>query len=189
MSLIFATQLAAIATAVLAVFAIITAAFAYLTYRKQSQETGILIAENQQQALERRRDQASRIFIWAEAQPGQEPASQTVPGIIAHIKNTSQQPVYDGFTGHCEGSQWIDCKERKPDLPTFPVLMPGEQLEVIIGFENPVPAAEFWQGNSGLLTSVRFRDAGGLNWQRHSDGRLEEGPAAGEAAPQSSGHL
>jgi hypothetical protein len=38
MSLIFATQLTAIATAVLAVFAIVTAVFAILAFRKQSQE-------------------------------------------------------------------------------------------------------------------------------------------------------
>jgi hypothetical protein len=38
MSLIFATQLTAVATAVLAVFAIVTAVFAFLAYRKQSKE-------------------------------------------------------------------------------------------------------------------------------------------------------
>ncbi len=38
MSLIFATQLAAVGTAVLALFAIITAVFAFLAFRKQSKE-------------------------------------------------------------------------------------------------------------------------------------------------------
>jgi hypothetical protein len=38
MSLIFATQLTAVATAALAVFAIVTAVFAFLAYRKQSKE-------------------------------------------------------------------------------------------------------------------------------------------------------
>ena len=38
MPLILATQLAAVGTAILAVFAIVTAGFAYLAFRKQSQE-------------------------------------------------------------------------------------------------------------------------------------------------------
>ena len=38
MSLIFATQLTAVATATLAVFAIVTAVFAILAFRKQPQE-------------------------------------------------------------------------------------------------------------------------------------------------------
>ena len=38
MSLIFATQLTAVATAILAGFAIVTAVFAFLAFRKQAQE-------------------------------------------------------------------------------------------------------------------------------------------------------
>ena len=38
MSLIFATQLAAVATVVLAVFAVITGVFAFLAFREQSRE-------------------------------------------------------------------------------------------------------------------------------------------------------
>jgi heme exporter protein D len=56
-------DITAIATAVLAVFAIVTAVFAFLAYRKQSQETDILIRESRRQARERRSDQASRVFI------------------------------------------------------------------------------------------------------------------------------
>ena len=55
MSLIFATQLTAVATAALAVFAVVMAAFAFLAYRKQTQDVGILIDQNRehQQTLER----------------------------------------------------------------------------------------------------------------------------------------
>jgi hypothetical protein len=182
MSLIFATQLTAIATAVLAAFAIVTGVFAALAFRKQSREVGILAEQNDRDISDRRRDQAARVFIWAEAQAPPADQDQAVPGLIAHIKNTSQQPVYDGFIGYREGSQWIDGKERKPDLPSFPVLMPGEQQDVGIGFAAPVPDSVFWKDNSGLLTSLRFRDAAGVHWRFRSDGRLDEEPVGAPAA-------
>ena len=177
-------EITAISTAVLAVFAIVAAVFAFLAFRKQSQEVSILAEQNERDSSDRRRAQASRVFIWAEAAagPGQD---QTVTGLTAHIRNTSQQPVYDGFTGHCEGDQWIDGKERKPDLPAFPVLMPGEQIDTGIGFLNPVPVPQFWKDNSGLLMSLRFRDAAGVWWRFRSDGQLEEDPrpASDQAQP------
>lgn len=42
MSLIFATQFSAVATAILAVFAVVTAVFAFLAFRKQSEEVGAI---------------------------------------------------------------------------------------------------------------------------------------------------
>ncbi len=45
MSLIFATQLTAVATAILAVFAIVTAFYARQAFRKQSQEVSLLHGE------------------------------------------------------------------------------------------------------------------------------------------------
>jgi hypothetical protein len=174
MSLIFATQLTAVATTVLAVFAIVTGIYAVRAFRRQSQEVAILAEQNERAIHDRRKNQASRVFIWAEAQPS--PYPESVPGLFAYIKNTSQQPVYDGFIGHRQGDQWIDGKERKPDLPAFAVLMPGEQMETSIGFANPVPTQQFWQDNSGLLTSLRFRDAAGVSWHYRSDGRLDDEP-------------
>jgi hypothetical protein len=91
MSLIAATQITAIATAVLAAFAIVTAAFAYLAFRKQSTEVTTLqqqfenqrkvneeqtkvlglqaeelnasLKQRKREAAEHHRAQASRIFI------------------------------------------------------------------------------------------------------------------------------
>ncbi len=45
MSLIFATQLTAVATAILAVFAIVTAFYTRQAFRKQSQEVSLLHGE------------------------------------------------------------------------------------------------------------------------------------------------
>jgi hypothetical protein len=73
MSLIFATQLTAVATTVLAVFAIVTGIYAVRAFRRQSQEVAILAEQNERAIHDRRKNQASRVFIWAEAQPSPYP--------------------------------------------------------------------------------------------------------------------
>jgi hypothetical protein len=63
-------EITAIATVVLAAFAIVTAVFAFLGYRKQREEVGILVNENREhqqvverEAAERHREQASRVWV------------------------------------------------------------------------------------------------------------------------------
>lgn len=65
MSLIFATQLTAIATLALAVLALAVAAFAGLAFRKQSQEVALLLEQNKRDTDERFRAQAARVFLAA----------------------------------------------------------------------------------------------------------------------------
>jgi hypothetical protein len=65
MSLLGATILTAIATLALAVLAFITAIFALLAFRKQSQEVGLLLEQNKRDTDERRRAQAARVFLAA----------------------------------------------------------------------------------------------------------------------------
>jgi len=60
MSLIFATQLTAVATLALAVLALAAAILAGLAFRKQFQEVGILIAQNREHQLALERDAAER---------------------------------------------------------------------------------------------------------------------------------
>ena len=78
MSVDLSGEITAIATAVLATFAIITAIVAYMAFRRQTQA---------REARERHRAQASRVFI-ALAIPQQGPAR-------FNVVNTSEQPVYD----------------------------------------------------------------------------------------------
>jgi hypothetical protein len=94
MSVDLSGEITAIATAVLATFAIITAIVAYMAFRRQTQEVGILQQQMKEQqdvlareARERHRAQASRVFI-ALAIPQQGPAR-------FNVVNTSEQPVYD----------------------------------------------------------------------------------------------
>ena len=70
MSMLGATILTAIATLALAVFAFITAIFAWLAFRRQSQEVGLLLEQNKRDTDEHRRAQASRIFIGAPPDEG-----------------------------------------------------------------------------------------------------------------------
>ena len=180
MSLIFATQLTAIATAVLAVFAILTGIYAIRAFRKQSREVGILAEQSEREIRDRRRDQASRVFIWAEADAAPDPKDQTVRGLITHIKNTSHRPVYDGLIRFRNASGRI---EDSPYTPAFPALMPGDQVDTGNGFTEPVPVPVFWQDNSRLQATVRFRDAAGVHWQLGTDGQLDEISASGDGKP------
>jgi hypothetical protein len=129
MSLIFATQLTAVATAALAVFAIFTTVFAILAFRKQALEVGILqqqMHEHQQalehEAAERHREQASRVWVLAVTddgtsrrdfparRPGRDPAADGAaegPALEAMVTNASeqQQPIYNAKLHWYRGSK------------------------------------------------------------------------------------
>jgi hypothetical protein len=172
MSVDLSGEITAIATAVLAVFAFVTAVFALLAFRKQSREVDILIAQNDRDIRDRRRDQASRVYIWAEAAADSE--VQTVTELITHIKNTSHQPVYDGLIRFRDATGRL---EDSPYTPVFQALMPGDEAETGNGLTEPVPVPVFWEDNSRLQATVRFRDAAGVHWKLGTDGQLDEVPA------------
>jgi len=119
MSLIFATQLTAVATTVLAVFAIVTAVFAILAFRKQSKEVSdqaSMLAIQSNQITEQRRineKQTTVLELQADelrvslrqreredAERHREQASrvfiQTMTGSDSRIPQT--QPAIDGLT-------------------------------------------------------------------------------------------
>ena len=198
MSLLLATQITAIATSVLAFFAIVTAVFAFLAFLKQSREvraierqvidqqelaqqqgellrvqSGQLELQRQQlddQRTERRRAQASRVFVWIRPDPeGGDPIDSAVVG----VKNTSQQPIYDLILTWRIGSG-----ERNEHLgPARTVLMPDEQYPFVAGITPGLPADSYLLATSLLWASVVFRDAAGVHWRLHSDGQLDEEPA------------
>lgn len=188
-------EITAIATAVLAVLAIITAAFAILAFRKQTQEVGAIerqvkdqeelmqqqatlleiqgrqleLQQKQfdQQADERRRAQASRVFIWSESgydpSPIDEGDPPPEPGVIAHVRNTSEQPIY------VLNIDWGPEKPRWMESTHFPVLMPGDQKDPFQPIEH--------RNILKLAPIARFRDAAGLHWILTPDGQLDESSA------------
>jgi hypothetical protein len=206
MSMLGATILAAVATAVLALFAIVTAWYARKAFLKQSQE--VLAIEQQvsdqkeltarqadllkvqadqlklqqqeygQQQEDRRLDQASRVFMWAETGP--DPAiSQvqrtTTPGtyemVAVHVKNTSGQPVYDLTINWRKGTAPWD----EPDH--LAVLMPDQQQNFTRALPDNLPPGV---DRSLYSAVVIFRDRNQAWWRTRPDGRFEELPPGSE---------
>lgn len=122
-----ATLLSAVATVVLAAFAVVTAWYARKAFRKQSEEVAAIerqvkdgqeIAKQQAALLEvqseqlelqrrqferqdeeRRRAQASHVFVWTERGIDERFPDATAAGehdtVAVNVSNTSKQPVYE----------------------------------------------------------------------------------------------
>jgi len=164
MSLLFATQLGAVATLALAGFALATAVLAYMAWRKQSREVTDqaemlklqaeelrqVSAAREREAAERHHAQAVQVYMWETPTRAQR--------IHSHLRNTSQQPVYDVQL------HWLSETETPARL-MLP-LMPGK--EQTFTSDGPVPS-------SGPFASTAFfRDRNGTWWQTFPDGMLIE---------------
>jgi hypothetical protein len=173
MTLFGATLLSAIATAVLAVGAIVTGVLAYLAFRKQSQEVA---AQSEQLELQRRqfeRDQAERrraqavqVFMWE---------TREESWITFHVRNTSRQPVFDlRFEWHVpiRGPEEYGFDWRKEPL------MPGEEYTST----RPPPVAAFEPGLEAI-----FRDSAGVWWRIPLKGQPEEMLLAPQQPPDADG--
>ncbi len=149
MSSDFSAEITAIATVVLAVGAIITAIFAIRAFREQARmlkmqsdqldeqrevnaeqtkvfelqkdELSASLKEREREADERRRAQASHVFISAEPY---RPEAEPISVISVIVRNTSQQPIYYlRLLWPNETGEWFDIG----DPVDASVLMPGEQ--------------------------------------------------------------
>jgi len=227
MSLIFATQLAAVATVVLAVFAVITGVFAFLAFRKQSEEVRAIerqvkdqeeltrqqadllrvqsgqldlqrhqlddqrqanarqaevlelqaaelresLAERKRETEQRHRSQASRVFIREEGSGSDPRVSQAQramgaiagPLVTAHVKNRSDQPIYDAEICWHRGS----AEHSEPNPEPLGTIMPGPEVTRMRDFPPGTNMAA-----SGAV--LRFSDAAGVRWLRRPDGYLNE---------------
>jgi hypothetical protein len=152
MSLIFAAQLTAVATAVLGAFAFTTAILAGLAYRKQSKEVGLLLEENERETAERRRAQAERIFIGAPRTPGRK--------VSPYAMNASDLPIF--------GVQlWYPEPAGLPDPEDLGVILPDQQVGA--------GAREFDDADDALTrTILTFRDAASRSWVRLPGGDLKK---------------
>ena len=199
-----------VGTAILAIFAIVAAYYARKAFRKQSQEVRAIeqqVTDQQeitrqqaalleiqrhqlelqqkqfdQQADERRRAQASRVFIWIETGPDPRATNDQATtgegarfGVIAHVRNPSEQPIY------ALNIDWGPEKPEWMEYEHFPVLMPGDQKdpfqpwpEIIDITRRPIPE---------LAPFARFRDAAGLHWRLTADGQLDDDPGERRVKP------
>jgi hypothetical protein len=170
MSLIAATQITAIATVVLALGAIITAWFAIKAFRKQTQEVALLQQQAERDIDQRRRAQASQVFLELRSLATKEFVTSGDPpepyGASAH--NLSSLPVYQlsviwtGWYEPCRDpiGRLISASELQPLANR---LMPGKTTTARHTPENAVP-------HPWLL----FRDAAGVEWLTDTDGHLIE---------------
>jgi hypothetical protein len=86
--------------------------------------------------------------------------------IVAHLKNTSQQPVYNlEISWHNKGIPW-----DKPDV-IRPALMPAKQEDRMRIIDPSIPG----QGNLALFgVFAHFRDAAGVHWRASPFGPPED---------------
>lgn len=141
MSLLAATWIGTAATVGLLVAAVATAVFAMRAFREQSVEVLLLQEQARRDVEQRRRAQASRVFVWVEERIfGDDPSDMRT---AACIQNSSAQPVYDMLLGIDDSGE-----ERKQ------VLMPGGELVM------PGLGSAFASGQRPVW--VTFRDSAGV---------------------------
>lgn len=160
MSLIFATQLTAVATLALAVFALAAAILALLAWRKQSREVSAIEQQLQlqrdqadQERAQRRRAQASLVYVLIEPRPFNGDIQDMREA--ACIYNTSRQPVYDIALMLDNGTD-----------QRLLALRPGET------YDRPGLGTDYITRKRPV--SIRFRDSFGIYWLRDLDGQLSE---------------
>jgi hypothetical protein len=165
MSLLVATQVTAVATAVLAAFAIVTAILAGLAFSKQSAEVrdqGKLLklesARFDRESDDRRREQAGKVSAWMMNDKGAYPV----------LGNTSDEPVYR-------------CIVSIYDQPTGNKLAEYAQVDVLppnhresLDWAEPCPAVN-WPEVIPVDIAITFTDRNGLRWERGPDGQLRLG--------------
>jgi hypothetical protein len=150
MSLIFATQLTAVATVALAVLAVAAATVAGLALSKQSRQLAILAAQNDRDTAERHQAQAAQVFTGVE----------DVRPRYAHpyAKNGSDFPVYDAQLWQADPGMLSD-PEDIGMIPPGGAAVSGRQISYLEALETTV---------------LTFRDAAGARWMRMPDGTLKE---------------
>jgi hypothetical protein len=117
-------------------------------------EIGLVVHHARRDAEERRRTQAAQVFTWVETSISANDVCPSDPGVIVHVSNSSQQPVYDVAVTLPAGTEFLR------------LLLPKEQFT--FRGDDPVTA------DSHFFAQLTFRDAAGLRWRTSSEGGLNE---------------
>jgi hypothetical protein len=130
----------------------------------------------------RHQDQASRVFVWTETDTNPHVSQVQIvtnPGnyevVIAHVANSSEQPVYDVRVSWRQG----DVPWSEPDRR--PVLMPGSSWDCMRSLPDNLPPESDLSKFSAV---VIFRDRNQVWWRTRADGKFEE-LKPGEEPPHS----
>lgn len=174
-SIIVATLITAIATGILAIFAVITAWYARKAFREQkdlsAKQTPVLElqareleASREQRRLEdweRRIAQVSSIFTWEERSTDHALGLEPAHIVTAHVKNASHQPVYDMFFSWPKQDRQDRTIRAKP-------LMSGDQD----ADWRPIPSGT--DDPSRFRAAVIFRDQGDRWWRIWPNGKFDD---------------
>lgn len=144
------TWISAAATVGLLIGAIVTARYAIKAFRKQAEEVAALVAENNRQAAERRRAQASSVFIGLPI--------RGIRLVQPSAQNASSFPVHDA-------QFWYYGPDGLSDPDDLGMIMPGP-----VGLNGKQMRYE----EAVERTILTFRDAEGIRWIRRADGTLQE---------------
>src|SRR5579859_7942599 len=137
-----------------------------------AEAVALLSKDLRQSADERRRAQASQVFI--ELDRGAE-TKATEWRVRATVRNTSQQPVYDLYVIWLLGTT----RAGKPDRAAR--LLPGRE----VCFERgPAPDGSDEPIDPGALAAfLTFRDTAGIRWTVREDGTFSDIPAPDPRSP------
>ena len=143
----------------------------------QASELRESLDERTRDTAERRRAQASRVFVWTEhgldprvTQAQRSSGLAVLEAITVHVKNSSKQPVYDLIIGWRKGpAPW-----GEPD--EIPGLLPGEQENRTRTLDPALPRNV---DRTLFGAVVRFRDPAGAHWLLRPGGHLTEEPSSG----------
>lgn len=117
-------------------------------------DIGLVAQQARRDAEERRRAQAAQVFTWVETNTAANDVSSSDSGVIVHVSNSSQQPVYDVVVTLPAG------------IESLRLLLPKEQFT--LRGDDPIPA------DSHFSVQLTFRDTAGLRWRTSSEGGLNE---------------
>jgi hypothetical protein len=163
-------EISAIATAALAFFALLTAIFAGLAFRKQRQEVGVLQGEATSRAEEEQRSQAAKVTAWLE--PPEHDGRWE-----AHIRNDSDLCIFDVRVFFHEihkepvkGWKPILIGEPPPREETICVFPPKHSRSVAVPDKIRALFSEF--SDRTCVASIEFTDAAEKHWERDARGEL-----------------
>ena len=125
----------------------------------QAEELGRAAADRERETQEIRRAQAVQVYVWWTMR--EDSSADGVP-VTAHVRNTSQQPVFGVSLNVPPGAAKMHLEP----------LLPGQ--------EHSAPFTYVSTGRASLKSVADFRDRAGVGWRAWSDGRLEEVPKHAE---------
>jgi len=204
-------EVTAIATAVLA-FAIITATYAILAFRKQSKEVSDQasmlkiqsdqleeqrkINERQTEVLALQTAELSESLEERKREAAERHRAQASRIFISAEPSPEGSVPIDSFLVHIVNTSqqpiyhliffWRDGTgewNEPPDPPGHPVLMPGEPYAFVVALVPSLPRKSFLRDTSLLGAGAVFRGAAAVHWRQRSDGQLDEVSRPGNTAP------